>query len=80
MGIFGGLAHLHKWGIYHGDVKPSNILFDDKMTVKLADVGASALISSSTQQSIDISVRDSRFLGALYTFLTNAAIAFIAVF
>jgi serine/threonine protein kinase len=43
-GILLGLKDLHDEGIIHRDVKPENILFDEKRTPKLADFGISASI------------------------------------
>jgi tRNA A-37 threonylcarbamoyl transferase component Bud32 len=37
--VLGVLAYLHGRGIVHRDVKPSNLLLDDKGSVRLADLG-----------------------------------------
>jgi serine/threonine protein kinase len=46
-GICEGLEYLHEElkpdPIYHMDLKPANILLDDKMSPKLADFGLSRL-------------------------------------
>lgn len=40
-GIAEGLEHLHKCEVIHFDLKPSNILLDEKLLPKLADFGCS---------------------------------------
>ncbi|GMH44893.1 hypothetical protein BSKO_12850 [Bryopsis sp. KO-2023] len=37
MDIVQGLEHLHRWGIVHCDLKPTNLLLDASNTVKIAD-------------------------------------------
>jgi serine/threonine protein kinase len=39
--ILSGLSAVHSEGMYHGDLKPENLLLDDDYTLKLADFGFS---------------------------------------
>ncbi|HIE44326.1 MAG TPA: serine/threonine protein kinase [Candidatus Omnitrophica bacterium] len=41
-----GLAYLHAYDIVHGDVKPQNILFNEKGDVRITDFGLSQLSST----------------------------------
>ena len=43
-----GMAHIHKLGIAHRDLKSSNILFTDDMEVQICDFGLSRSIPNTT--------------------------------
>ena len=49
-----GLKAAHDVGLMHGDVKPANILFDEKGTAKVADFGLASFIHLQKAGSNDI--------------------------
>jgi serine/threonine protein kinase len=42
-GIVFGMRFLHSFGLIHGDLKPSNVLFDEYHRIRIADFGQSQL-------------------------------------
>lgn len=49
--VAAGLAHAHARGIVHRDVKPRNILLDDRGSPKLADFGIARALDATTSQN-----------------------------
>lgn len=53
--ILEGMGFIHKHGIIHGDIKPSNILIDKEGNVKIADFGLSSSVISTKEKIEKIS-------------------------
>jgi eukaryotic-like serine/threonine-protein kinase len=61
-GVAAGLAHAHERGVIHRDIKPHNILLDEKGRPKLADFGIARALDATT------ATRTGSYLGtALYS-------------
>ncbi|XP_040375892.1 CBL-interacting protein kinase 17-like [Oryza brachyantha] len=41
--LIDGVSYCHDKGVYHGDLKPENVLVDKKGNIKISDFGLSAL-------------------------------------
>lgn len=57
-----GLAHAHKAGMVHRDVKPGNFIVDQHGTVKLMDLGLARVAADDADHSLTIA-HDERVLG-----------------
>ncbi|KAM3207076.1 hypothetical protein ACQJBY_062335 [Aegilops geniculata] len=63
-----GLAYMHSkttTKILHGDVKPANILLDDKFVPKISDFGISRLIARDKQHTLSI-IGDRSYMDPVY--------------
>jgi serine/threonine-protein kinase len=49
--VAAGLAHAHERGIVHRDVKPRNVLIDDRGSPKLADFGIARALDATTSHN-----------------------------
>lgn len=49
--LFQALAHCHRLGVAHRDIKPDNILFDERNCLKLADFGSAEIFKDGERMS-----------------------------
>ena len=47
-----GLGYLHRREIYHGDIKPDNLLFDEKSNLYLADIGIAKRVEEEDSNQV----------------------------
>ncbi len=57
-----GLAHAHQAGLIHRDIKPGNLLVDERGTVKLLDLGLARFFKEDDEESLTIK-HDEKVLG-----------------
>lgn len=57
-----GLQHAHRAGMVHRDIKPGNLLLDEKGTIKLLDLGLARFFDDKDENSLTIK-HDEKVLG-----------------
>ncbi|MFN0056521.1 MAG: protein kinase domain-containing protein [Planctomycetales bacterium] len=57
-----GLQHAHKMSMVHRDIKPGNLLLDERGTIKLLDLGLARFFADREQASLTI-MHDEKVLG-----------------
>lgn len=57
-----GLSHAHRAGMVHRDIKPGNLLVDEKGTVRLLDLGLARFFDDKEENSLTIK-HDEKVLG-----------------
>jgi len=57
-----GLSHAHQAGLIHRDIKPGNLLVDERGTVKLLDLGLARFFKEDDEESLTIK-HDEKVLG-----------------
>jgi hypothetical protein len=71
--LLAGLDDAHQCGVMHGDIKPSNVLFDEQGRAQLADFGI-ARCMADTHDELTSPLEDLHDIGMLaYTLLAGAS-------
>jgi serine/threonine protein kinase len=49
--VANGLAYAHREGVVHRDIKPGNLMLDQRNTIKIMDMGLASIIETTTEQA-----------------------------